>query len=1147
MVITVQTKDYNNTKGISPYTLTSVEQTVGYKAKIPLINKEFEYPIQQISIDFMKLFAAIPSYYAKGIIINESYYTIEDGNLYFTKSLEEIISEQYLQFETVLEQANPISTTIYYEVNILFDRFVPDTTDETNSWALAQATSYALMDYFNQYTYAEVTANMISEIAYTETLTFWSTFISAPLVFLGSWAIMGTETFLIQSEVLTVKALLNQFVGQFLTAPIKEVIQEIVEDGFTEAIAENFVDLIGGTEDLGFWVSSLLTSRRELGGALSTISQGKASGGASLNTMASVVSARLAGNTEIKTQILAQLKAELVKKKQRQQDQRAKMSTWQKLISSNAFKGIIMMVPSLFFGGSSFLTLLGFNSILNKIQKAPQLYGETKTEAHVEKKTGTTQKYDASDFSNNLDRAIGQMKRPSGIDGGVLSNIFRSLQKSGTTTETSGLPSIEGAPRINPNPKVIQESRLEQKFGEIDWQQESEQQARDVAAHSFKERWLTQPGLLAGQSVNLLFDFSVKKDISISNLIKNLNLKKDETKITVNKKEISIETFDSIILTPKDIVHLGVIRIAAAVDMNFIINAFDDFQTLFPGVGKNMIFKYYSTLFNREFESKDYSLKGFKKIPYNKVEFAKAIEAIQSKKYLKYKIIVDNAVNFEVLSILRDKYLNNEQFTKLEGLIADVAIIYMGNKYSISSEVTLTQEENMDRTKESYSTLQASTTGYIQDLESYSTLELIDDIIDKLGKQPEAIANMFPEKSFLVSKASLSQFWEHIDNFVANQLYESRARRGKNPNFNPEDLTFLNEKSLETYGLKALGITRAISDYNDGKLTIVEFTEKVRDELGRINVKISLNELSKLFGKGDNYISMIESRIRTGKTPDFQFSREVLDSLKQNLLPQEYAFRNVLKLIQRYEIANPDLKDYSQQKYTITNPGFFSDPNNVETSYWFGFITDGWITKDAYVIGLQLAVKDEKHLQKFADAVGFSRERIFPRFIFDIDEDGKIKEYEQRTVSFACKPMWQNLKDLGLYGSKSDRKAVPPHIVYAVEMAKKEAKNLDIHWSDTKFGKIAFAWLLGIYDADGTHNHDYTAEIIASSRDLLLEIKDLFESPNLVRTKTEPGTRMTILGKTYISKGMYRLTIGADVFRRMLASYENSLQRKRPD
>ena len=87
LVITVKTKDYNNTRGIDPYALTPIEQSTGYKAKVPLSNKEFEYPIQYISIDVMKQSGISLSYFMKNINIDELFYMIEDGNLYFTKRI----------------------------------------------------------------------------------------------------------------------------------------------------------------------------------------------------------------------------------------------------------------------------------------------------------------------------------------------------------------------------------------------------------------------------------------------------------------------------------------------------------------------------------------------------------------------------------------------------------------------------------------------------------------------------------------------------------------------------------------------------------------------------------------------------------------------------------------------------------------------------------------------------------------------------------------------------------------------------------------------------------------------------------------------------------------------------------------------------
>ncbi len=253
----------------------------------------------------------------------------------------------------------------------------------------------------------------------------------------------------------------------------------------------------------------------------------------------------------------------------------------------------------------------------------------------------------------------------------------------------------------------------------------------------------------------------------------------------------------------------------------------------------------------------------------------------------------------------------------------------------------------------------------------------------------------------------------------------------------------------------------------------------------------------------------------------------------------------VLKNIERYETLNPDLKDYSKQQYTIENPEFFSDIFNIVPSYWLGFLTDGWLAKDTYTIGLAISMKDEEHLNAFADKIGFARDKIFPFPSFR-PYNGEIIRYEVGQIRFICKPMWTTLRELGLFGSKSENGRVPAYVKYAIEMAKKEVNDLDIHWSETEFGKIVHAWLLGVYDADGSHRGSYSAIIRVSNQDLLLEIQDLFESPNPVQTEVEPGTVVRVFDKFTMSKGMYRLTLGPDIFKRMLLSYTESLDRKRP-
>jgi len=299
---------------------------------------------------------------------------------------------------------------------------------------------------------------MISEIAYTETLTFWSTLISAPLVYLGSWSIKGTEAMFGEAGASLVKALL-----QFATAPIKEVFEEIIKDAFIEAFAESLVDFAGGSEDLGFWISSLSTSARETGGALGQL----ALGDVNLKTTIQLLKAKSSGDVQMLAQIDAQIKQSMKQKREAAIQKRAEMSTWQKLFSSDIFKGLAMITSSLFFGASSFFTLLGFNNMLQgTVGIAPKVFGEAKTIAHAKRKAELSQDFGTMDlFTGKIIDT--QMKKPSNIDGEALNDLFYGQQQSDTITEVDSPPLTINFPTVNPNPKLIQRSLLVEKFGEI--------------------------------------------------------------------------------------------------------------------------------------------------------------------------------------------------------------------------------------------------------------------------------------------------------------------------------------------------------------------------------------------------------------------------------------------------------------------------------------------------------------------------------------------------------------------------------------------------------------------------------------------------------------------------------------------------------
>ncbi len=186
-------------------------------------------------------------------------------------------------------------------------------------------------------------------------------------------------------------------------------------------------------------------------------------------------------------------------------------------------------------------------------------------------------------------------------------------------------------------------------------------------------------------------------------------------------------------------------------------------------------------------------------------------------------------------------------------------------------------------------------------------------------------------------------------------------------------------------------------------------------------------------------------------------------------------------------------------------------------------------------------------MQKFADFVGFDRDRIKPNVpSFRKDENGRIHTYYSAQVLFISRIMNERLQELGFFSSKDERKAVPDFVKQAIDFAKEDASREGIHWSETEYGKIAHSWLLGFFDGDGHHAGGYSAKVTASNRELLLEIKRLFESPNKVNVQIEPGTKVMIFDKLTTVMGSWTLYLGPEVFKRMLASYKESMKRKRP-
>ncbi len=134
-------------------------------------------------------------------------------------------------------------------------------------------------------------------------------------------------------------------------------------------------------------------------------------------------------------------------------------------------------------------------------------------------------------------------------------------------------------------------------------------------------------------------------------------------------------------------------------------------------------------------------------------------------------------------------------------------------------------------------------------------------------------------------------------------------------------------------------------------------------------------------------------------------------------------------------------------------------------------------------------------------------------------------------VRFRCKPMVEDLLNLGFSSSKSLRKSIP-------RFSNEYRCNGDkIH----SRREILLAWLLGYYDGDGFSK---TTRISSSSKEFLERIKSEFGIRYKVRLHYDSGNKFYLEG-VVSTKLHWKLCLGASLFNEMIRNYEGSMPRKR--
>ncbi|KKN42980.1 hypothetical protein LCGC14_0707860, partial [marine sediment metagenome] len=382
ITVNIKTAYTINTKGIDHQTAYP-EKSI-YPSKIPLSSHNFGYPITSIKLEFIEVNSLTGELRVVDSVIYTSdlesfgnIFNVEYGNVYFVDDIDTMIISDKEEYDSMINSGLlSASSEKYYTLTFKFDLIVPDSgSEEHQRIALTQATAYSIMDYMNQYTFAKTTADMIAEIAYTETLTLISSSISAATIVLGSWAIMGLSGAFAAAGVSLSKQLLmmaSQFGYTVVVGSLKEMFEEIIVDGFLETWGEKWIKSMGYNDDIAFWFTSLLTSGREtLGGLRSVIQKGLSNTKIGLDIRKSVnhhFGINQNSDTALQNEFIAMVNEANTNEKGKIKNEIDKIKSW-KQIAGSGFLGLMLsIIPAIFTGGMFFSNFMSTMGIVSQIE-----------------------------------------------------------------------------------------------------------------------------------------------------------------------------------------------------------------------------------------------------------------------------------------------------------------------------------------------------------------------------------------------------------------------------------------------------------------------------------------------------------------------------------------------------------------------------------------------------------------------------------------------------------------------------------------------------------------------------------------------------------------------------------------------------------
>ncbi len=523
------------------------------------------------------------------------------------------------------------------------------------------------------------------------------------------------------------------------------------------------------------------------------------------------------------------------------------------------------------------------------------------------------------------------------------------------------------------------------------------------------------------------------------------------------------------------------------------------FYNFYPAILKNnlLIFTYYITeellkVIKKDSIGREYTIEG---------AISLAVESVYNnfKSYLSHQKLTE----FILLCILFRRFSNRNNFSNFNELIKILAL--------------QTEKPNEDDSIEFKEIIDGFHNKIEVDLNNCSIEALQDLEIKDLNKG-------IPSRDLL----KISDTNETIS------IPKSEELLNNNDKSNLEEKKLL-KKSYEMNNFKkdsALSGNESYSTLEFINDLLIEMPN-IYDQFQNLSKTNLMEKLSvTIFNKGNHFLKHILSRIRNKNHPDYnpfyKFSIETLDEAEKNLkkLLKNKA-TGILEYFKNYRVKNPELKEYFHEQWRIHNPNlksrFFKQLNNVNKRYWYGFIgADGSITSGndpstiRYQIAIEISEKDRNHLVKFCDILGLKTDKIGERI--------KIingKQYQLVYIIFTCKPMYQDLVNLGLKDLK-------------------EGSKFSMTLGDDN---LSYSLLLGFYDGEGGEG---TTRIYSTNYDLLSQIKKSYALKAEIRERDiEEIPDCVIKESISRTKPIFDLALGAELLNKMMNSYPDSLVRKR--